>query len=101
MGERPSVRLAVLAAVLALAAPTGPILPAGQVSDLRARHAEGQTILTWREVEPTFAGESSPVVDLRKLRREIEGKVRYRIYRAAAPIGKGKCRIRIVAGAGR
>lgn len=59
-----------------------------QVSELWARHEAGQTILTWREVDPPVTAETIGVAELRKLRSEQEksGKVRYRIYRSERPI---------------
>ncbi len=59
-----------------------------QVTDLRARHEAGQTILTWKEVDPPVTEESIGVIELRKLRETIEKgkKLRYRIYRSERPI---------------
>jgi hypothetical protein len=72
--------------ITALAFAPTPCLGGAQVSDLRARHTGGQTILTWKDVAPGFSGESASVADLLKIRKELAGKVRYRVYRAAAPI---------------
>jgi dienelactone hydrolase len=60
----------------------------GQVSELRARHEAGQTILTWKEVDPPPTGDSISAPELRKLQKELDRtrKVRYRIYRSARPI---------------
>ncbi len=59
-----------------------------QVSGLRARHEAGQTILTWREVDPPVTAEAIGVIELKKAREasEKEKKVRYRIYRSGRPI---------------
>ncbi len=74
---RPALVLAVL---------WTPFLAAAQVSGLRAVHRDGQTFLTWKEVEPTFAGDEATVAELRRLRKDLEGKVRYRVRRAPRPI---------------
>ncbi len=60
----------------------------GMVTSLRARHEAGQTILTWKEVDPPVTAESMPAVELRRIRNEMdrERKVRYRIYRSVQPI---------------
>ena len=63
-------------------------LGAEQAADLRARHDAGQTILTWKEVNPPVTEDSVSVPDLLKTRRELDkgAKVRYRIYRSSKPI---------------
>jgi pimeloyl-ACP methyl ester carboxylesterase len=59
-------------------------LAAQQVSQLKARHEGGQTLLTWQEVDTPVTQESISVADLRKLRANLDQdkKVRYRIYRS-------------------
>ncbi|MBN2474187.1 MAG: hypothetical protein JXB62_06250 [Pirellulales bacterium] len=59
-----------------------------QAGDLKARHRDGQTLLTFREVDPPVAGDSIAAGALRQLRRDLdqEKKVRYRIYRSPQPI---------------
>jgi len=60
-----------------------------QASRLRAHHRAGQTLLTWREVDPPVTKDSISAVELKKLRRGLAGKTgtaRYRIYRADRPI---------------
>jgi putative heme-binding domain-containing protein len=59
-----------------------------QAADLRARHAAGQTLLTWSEVEPPVTAETVSVVELRKTKAAVERerKLRYRIYRSPRPI---------------
>jgi len=58
--------------------------PTGMVTGLHARHEAGQTILTWREVDPPVTAEAIPMAELRKTRSGLdkENKVRYRIYRS-------------------
>ncbi len=62
------------------AAVTGP----QQVTGLQARHLEGQTLLTWKEVDTPLKDAEINTVALRKLLGTLdkEKKVRYRIYRA-------------------
>ncbi len=73
---------AALALSICLAAQDAP--PTGNVAGLRARHEAGQTILTWREVDPPVTAESIPVADLRRIKSLLdkEKKIRYRIYRS-------------------
>jgi pimeloyl-ACP methyl ester carboxylesterase len=61
---------------------------AGQVTELRAVHRGGQTLLTWREVDPPTTQETISAKELRKLRGDLAKmrKVRYRVYRATEPI---------------
>jgi pimeloyl-ACP methyl ester carboxylesterase len=63
-------------------------LSAEQVSQLRARHAEGQTLLTWQEILFPVTPETLSVVELRQIRATLdhEKRVRYRIYRSQQPI---------------
>jgi len=63
-------------------------LGAQQVSQLRARHTAGQTLLTWQEVHTPVTQESISVADLQKIRANLdkEGQVRYRIYHSEQPI---------------
>ncbi len=59
-----------------------------QATGLCARHEAGQTLLTFREVDPPVTVDTITVKQLRSLRHEIddERKVRYRIYRTDKPI---------------
>jgi pimeloyl-ACP methyl ester carboxylesterase len=59
-----------------------------QVTDLVARHAAGQTCLTFQEVNSPFTQDTISIQQLRKLRQKLEGAkaVRYRIYRSDHPI---------------
>jgi pimeloyl-ACP methyl ester carboxylesterase len=59
-----------------------------QVSQLRARHTGGQTLLTWQEVQPPVTQELLSVADLVKIRANLdqEKRVRYLIYRSKQPI---------------
>jgi len=62
------------------------------VTELRARHEAGQTILTWKEVDPPVTAETISVPELRKIQKDLDRtkKVRYRIYRSARPIASVK-----------
>ncbi|MCR4414429.1 MAG: hypothetical protein NUV77_18580, partial [Thermoguttaceae bacterium] len=77
--------------ILGVALWAGVLAAAGavaQVGDVRARHAAGQTFITWAEVDaPTFA-EPVSVAEVRKARRELTDKRKtlYRIYRSDRPI---------------
>ncbi len=57
----------------------------GMVTGLTARHRNGQTILTWTEVDPPSKAEKLTIAELKDLRAK-PGPVRYRIYRSPAPI---------------
>ena len=61
-----------------------------QAGGLWARHEAGQTLLTWREVDPPVTKDSIGAAELKKLLRDLDKKtgrkVRYRIYRAERPI---------------
>ena len=59
--------------------------PVGQVSEIRATHRSGQTVVTWPEVTPPALPERPPVDLIERVRRAADG-VRYRIDRAATPI---------------
>lgn len=61
---------------------------AQHVTQLRAAHRAGQTILTWKEVSPPVTQEAIKVRELRRIRRELDKtrRIRYRIYRAAKPV---------------
>jgi pimeloyl-ACP methyl ester carboxylesterase len=63
-------------------------LGAEQVSQLEARHAGGQTLLTWKEVQPPVTQEVLSVAELQKIRANLdhEKRVRYLIYRSKQPI---------------
>jgi len=59
-----------------------------QVTQLRARHQAGQTLLTFAEVDPPVTSDTIRAVELQELRRKLDRdrKVRYRVYRSDAPI---------------
>jgi pimeloyl-ACP methyl ester carboxylesterase len=59
-----------------------------QVSDLKVRHNQGQTFITWKEVEPPDIEDDISDAMLRKIVREssTNNKVIYRIYRSEEPI---------------
>ncbi len=58
-----------------------------QAAKLTARHRAGQTLLTWRAGEPLIGEEGIAAKELRKRRRvEQAGSIRFRVYRAEAPI---------------
>jgi len=82
--------LGVLAAVslLALAVAAGRAQEAGkQVSAIEARHASGQTFLTWREPDCPVLQDSIRLEELRRIAKQLDQqKVRYRIYRSDRPI---------------
>ncbi|NQT87214.1 hypothetical protein HQ560_10650 [bacterium] len=61
---------------------------AGQVTALRATHRGGQTLLTWREVDPLVTQETISAKALRSLRGELSKtrKIRYRVYRSTEAI---------------
>ena len=61
---------------------------AEQVLELRARHAAGQTFLTWKEVDPPEVKEPISEQALRALKREAAKAkpIRYRVYRSGKPI---------------
>jgi pimeloyl-ACP methyl ester carboxylesterase len=58
------------------------------VTDLAARHVEGQTLLTWREFDPPTTEQAITIRQYREMRRNLDKRreLRYRIYRAAEPI---------------
>ena len=58
-----------------------------QVSGLKVRHNQGQTFITWKEVEPPNIKDDISDAMLRKIVREANtNKVIYRIYRSEKPI---------------
>jgi len=59
-----------------------------QATGLTARHQAGQTLLTFKEVDPPVTQDRIAVKQFKKLRQEIdaEKKIRYRIYRSDSPI---------------
>jgi pimeloyl-ACP methyl ester carboxylesterase len=61
---------------------------ARQAAELTARHRAGQTLLTFKEIDPPITGESVSARELRSLRQKLDAdrKVRYRIYRSDKPI---------------
>ena len=76
-------------AVLAIALAAGTIAcAADQVMGLKARHAAGQTFLTWKEAAPPTIQEPISEKDIRALKRDLgkTAKVRYRICRSDKPI---------------
>ena len=78
------VRLLLL--VVLLAAPA--IGAEKQPSELEARHLAGQTLLTFREIDPPVTQDSITAKELKEIRRDLDGKekIRYRIYRSEHPI---------------
>lgn len=56
-----------------------------QVSGLQVRHNEGQTFVTWREVEAARVEGDVSVLELRELSKTLN-HIRYRIYRSDRPI---------------
>lgn len=71
-------------ALLALSIFSASLRAEDQVTQLQARHADGQTMLTWNEVEPAITQEDITVQDYRKVRQELDKarKIRYRVYRS-------------------
>jgi pimeloyl-ACP methyl ester carboxylesterase len=59
-----------------------------QVTGLAARHRVGQTLLTFREIEPTLTGATATVGEVRELRKALfeEKELVYRVYRSRDPI---------------
>ncbi len=59
-----------------------------QAGGLTARHRAGQTLLTFREVDPPVTQESIAAKQLKDLLRTLDDKkrVRYRVYRSDRPI---------------
>jgi hypothetical protein len=59
-----------------------------QVSELKVRHNQGQTFITWKEVEPPDIKDGISDAMLREMVREssTNKKVIYRIYRSKKPI---------------
>ncbi len=63
--------------------------PVPAVTGLAARHRAGQTILTWREIEPPVTAGEVTFKEWRGHLAALAGRsrqVRYRIYRSAEPI---------------
>jgi hypothetical protein len=59
------------------------------VKELRALHREGQTFLTWAEVEPPIAGSDLTFKDWKTTQAKLAAEprqIRYRIYRSSEPI---------------
>jgi len=60
-----------------------------RVSNLRARHRAGQTILTWSEVDPPVSAAEITWKEWKDLQAKLARQpspIRYRIYRSAEPI---------------
>lgn len=58
-----------------------------QASQLQARHAAGQTFLTWAETDSNAATASISMVEIKKIQGELEAqKIRYRVYRSGQRI---------------
>lgn len=57
-------------------------------TDLRARHRDGQTLLTWREANSPVQDEELTIRSFRDIRAKMDqtAEVRYRIYRYSEPI---------------
>lgn len=66
----------------------GPAAGQKQAGQLQVRHAAGQTLLTFVEVDPLVAGDSIPARDLQALRvaAEKSKRLRYRVYHSPRPI---------------
>jgi len=64
------------------------LLAAEQATGLRARHQAGQTLLTWKEVDPPVTADSITMKELRTIKRKLgkQKRVCYRIYRSNRPI---------------
>lgn len=60
-----------------------------QVRGLKARHNEGQTFLTWQEVDPPDIPADVKPETVRGMKKKAaqEKKILYRIYRSTKPIG--------------
>jgi len=59
------------------------------VKELRARHREGQTFLTWAEVDPPVTGSDVTFKEWKTIHAKLAAdprQVRYRIYRSGEPI---------------
>jgi len=85
----PRVRSFLLGLVVALGLfPAGLQGAAPQAGRLQARHHEGQTFLTWEEVDPHIRETSISMAALRQAAEQAARgpKVAYRIYRSARPI---------------
>ncbi|MGA2032753.1 MAG: alpha/beta hydrolase-fold protein [Thermoguttaceae bacterium] len=57
--------------------------------ELRARHRSGQTILTWKEVDPPTTAAEMTIQQWRKLNKKLAAESRrttYRIYRHSEPL---------------
>jgi len=60
-----------------------------KATGIRARHRNGQTLLTWTEADPPTMEEQLTFKQWRKLRKALGARpkqVRYRIYRSSEPI---------------
>lgn len=60
-----------------------------KVTGLTARHRSGQTLLTWKEVNPPTTAETMTIEQWRALRKKLAAEpssTTYRIYRHTAPI---------------
>ncbi len=74
--------------VLIMGLPSGGAQAAGdQAAGLQARHHEGQTFLTWKEIEATGIPAQLTNDEFKKVAAALEAKkLRYRIYRSKTPI---------------
>jgi pimeloyl-ACP methyl ester carboxylesterase len=70
-------------------ADAGALAEQKQAGRLTARHRSGQTLLTWREVDPPVRTDSIGAIELRRLRQDLDKqkRIRYRIYCSQRPIG--------------
>ena len=60
-----------------------------RVTGLKARHRNGQTLLTWAEPEPVVKSETLTIKEWKDLRKKLAKEPRrisYRVYRSAQPI---------------
>ncbi|MCY3021652.1 MAG: alpha/beta hydrolase-fold protein [Planctomycetota bacterium] len=77
---------------LGLLAARGALAEDQQPTGLQARHAAGQTILTWKEAAPPVTDDAVTVDQLNKARADgdKQKKTRYRIYRSLQPLASVK-----------
>lgn len=75
------------ALVVVTAAVARPQEAAKHPTALSARHASGQTFLTWREPDCPVTQESIGMEELRRIAKQLDAKkIRYRVYRSDRPI---------------
>jgi len=59
-----------------------------KLTGLTARYHQGQTILTWKEIDPPTTAETITIKQYRQLREDMDKQrqIRYRVYRSSRPI---------------